>query len=500
MTNYQLPTLPVEALPTPQVTQEELDKKQTIIIRVFDSYGISVNKITLDAGPSVSRWTLEVNRDDFDGVSRSRNQIMASINIHGTRLVNDHQQKTVAIEIPNNRQVPVSIGAILSSREYQESEMELPCALGLTVDGKPFLFDLTKLPHLIIGGDPDQGKSRVIHAMLASLLCKKRPDELKVVMIDTRRLEFLMYNDLAGSFLATTHLTEHRVIIDTDEAAYAIKGLHHLMEIRYQLLKRAGVHCIKDYNDKIAKGLLSSTEGYSPMPYIVLFVDEFKDLMLTKGKEIETPLVMMAQKSRAVGIHLVISTHLLSPGVLTGIIKGNFPGRVAVRTQDGFASQIILDCEGAEHLADMGDLLFRDGDGSLIRIQSAHAGENNHQVRDICYQIHRQCPKTDLMLLPPPMDVPNVRSNMNWNGADGFVFEYTEPLFEDAARFVVHCQMAYTSMLQRYYSIGYNRANRLLSMLERAGIVSLVTKSGARDVLVKDNSSLQSLLNSLKNK
>lgn len=493
MNNYQLPTIPVEAIPVTTLATDELETKKAEIHRVLDLFGLHYYEIAASPGPFVTQWKVKLDKDThMPSAIKIQKELLKELNVKGSRLVISKNLKSMVLETVNENPQHITLGALLSTREYQDTSMDLPCALGFNVEGKPFIFDLTKVPHLIVGGNTGL-ECNVIHTILASLLCKKRPNELKLMLIDTRRLEFSVYSEIAGPFLVTDPIAEQVIISDVDIATYAINSLRQMMEERYRLLEAVNAFNIKDYNDKLSKGLLPQEEGYAFMPYVVVAINDFKDLIQTRGKELEMPLVVIAQKSRTVGIHLVISTGLLSPSVLTGIIKGNIPGRISTWVRSKFESQIILDRDGAEQLDVRSDLLFYSGE-EPIRIQGASIGQDKRELKDICRQISLQCSDECPMQLPRLDDEMKVDENSPQKRVGRYVFEYTDPLFEEVARFVVNNQCTSPSMVQRQFEISYNRVLRLLQMLERLKIISRLTSSYTRNVLVADIETLQSIL------
>lgn len=390
----------------------------------------------------------------------------------------------------------VGVGTLLASKEYQETNMKLPCALGMTEDGKPFLFDLAKAPHVIIGGMPNEWISNTMHTILASLLQKKSPEGLKLVLIDARMVEFSAYEPLSSHYLAKLPYMEESLLTDIGEAVNALNSLCELMHQRYELLMEYGARNIEDYNEKYNKGKIPPQSSHGIMPYYVVMINEIGDFIMTAGKDFEMPLAKLAQLSRAVGIHIVISTHRLTSDIITGTIKANFPCRIALKTTTEKESRIILGTPGAELFSRDGDLLFMGGSG-LVNIQGAYIDEYN-DIPALCTKLtqhYPECPPTIL----PVIESDDSRTKMEIGSIGKFVFQYADPLFENVAITIVEFQSASTSLIQRKFCIGYNRAGRLMDMAESAGIVSPPKKSTyLRDVLITDTNELMRRLLDIK--
>ena len=397
---------------------------------------------------------------------------------------------TIGIEVPNPRLSIVSMESILSTKVFQETTMELPCAIGKTITNETFMFDLAKAPHILIAGSTGQGKSVTLNALIMSLLYKKHPAEMKLVLMDPYGVEFGGYSEIANHFLATLP-DESTIISNSYKAVSTLNSLCKEMEVRYDLLRKAYVRNIKDYNRKFIERQLNPTIGHKFMPYIVVIIDEYGDFIVERGQEFETPIVQLAQYARAVGIHLIISTKRPTNDIITGAIKANFPTRIAFRLPECIDSQVILDCDGAEDLLGNGDMLYRAGKSiDCLRIQSAFV--DTPELERIIEFISCQ----DSYSIP--FELPDSYYDEDDYYVHDVDMQHLDPLFEDAARLIVREQSGSSSLIQRKFAIGYNRAGRLMEQLEKAGIVGVAHGSKPREVLIMDEISLETILNQLK--
>ena len=400
---------------------------------------------------------------------------------------------TVGIEVPNAKPSIVSMESILNSKKFQESQMELPCAVGKTITNEVFMFDLAKAPHLLVAGATGQGKSVGLNAIVTSLLYKKHPAELKIVLVDPKKVEFSIYNPLINHFLAKVPDEDaDPIITDVTKVVRTLNSLCKLMDTRYDLLKEVGARNIKEYNKKFIERKIPPRGGHGYMPYIVVIIDEFGDLIMTAGKEIELPIARIAQLARAVGIHMVIATQRPTTTIITGNIKANFPARIAFKVSAGIDSKTILDRTGAQQLIGRGDMLFLNG-AEPVRVQCAFV--DTPEVERINTFIADQQSYGMPFELPEP-DMPE--TDMGDGGGKDVDMQHLDPLFEDAARLIVREQSGSTSLIQRKFAIGYNRAGRLMDQLEKAGVVGAAMGSKPREVMIQDENSLNNLLNNLK--
>ena len=417
-------------------------------------------------------------------IKRLEDDIALSLAALGIRIIAPIPGKgTIGIEVPNKEPQIVSMRSIISSKKYQESKADLPMAMGATISNEVFVADLAKMPHLLVAGATGMGKSVGLNAIIASLLYKKHPAELKFVLIDPKMVEFSLYSKLERHFLAKLPDEEDAIITDPNKVVATLNSLCVEMDNRYSLLKEANVRSIKEYNAKFTNHRLNPEKGHRYLPYIVVIVDEFADLIMTAGKEVETPIARIAQKARAVGMHMIIATQRPSTNVITGIIKANFPGRVAFRVSQMVDSRTILDRTGANQLIGKGDLLF-SRDGELDRVQCAFI--STEEVEAICDSIDEQIGYEEAYMLPEYF--PEAAES----GSIGNITD-RDPLFEDAARSIINSQTASTSSLQRAYKIGYNRAGRIMDQMEAAGIVGPAQGGKPRQVLV-DSLQLERIL------
>ena len=417
-------------------------------------------------------------------IKRLEDDIALSLAALGIRIIAPIPGKgTIGIEVPNKEPQIVSMRSIISSKKYQETKADLPMAMGATISNEVFVADLAKMPHLLVAGATGMGKSVGLNAIIASLLYKKHPAELKFVLIDPKMVEFSLYSKLERHFLAKLPEEEDAIITDPNKVVATLNSLCVEMDNRYSLLKDANVRSIKEYINKFTNHRLNPEKGHRYLPYIVVIVDEFADLIMTAGKEVETPIARIAQKARAVGMHMIIATQRPSTNVITGIIKANFPGRVAFRVSQMVDSRTILDRTGANQLIGKGDLLF-SRDGEMDRVQCAFISTD--EVEAICDSIDEQIGYEEAYMLPEY--IPEAAEG----GGIGNITD-RDPLFEDAARSIINSQTASTSSLQRAYKIGYNRAGRIMDQMEAAGIVGPAQGGKPRQVLV-DSLQLERIL------
>lgn len=394
----------------------------------------------------------------------------------------------------------LDINTLLATDEYQKSTMMLPCALGVTEKNEPVLFDLAKMPHVLIGGATGKGKSNTMHAILASLLQKKSPEELKLVLIDPKKVEFTGYESLSSNYLARLpyHEANESIVTNVEDAVNALHSLNELMTDRYALLREYECRNIEDYNEKLKNGELQPKPSSGSMPYYVVMIDEYSDFMMTAGADFERPLTCLAQLSRAVGIHIIIATQRVAFNVITGAIKANFPCRIAVKTMTEKDSKIIMDWPGAEQLSGNGDLLITCGD-EPVYVRGAFVDFFN-DIPALCIKLALQHPNYMPTLLPI-CERETERTETDLKGIGEFVFQYADPLFEEVVTTIVENQLASTSFIQRKFNIGYNRAGRLLDIAESVGIVSAPENDTyTREVLIADSNSLKHKLLDVKMK
>lgn len=468
--------------------EEQLANKERIKKTLLD-FDIPIVSIEATVGPTVTLY--EIVPDKGIRVSKIRSlvdDIALSLAAEGIRIIAPIPGKgTVGIEVANKVKQTVSMRTVLKSPAFQETKYKLPIALGSTISNEVFMADLAKMPHLLVAGATGQGKSVGLNAIITSLLYSKRPDELKFVMIDPKMVEFSLYSKIEGHYLAKIPDSEDAVITDMNKVVATLNSLCIEMDNRYQLLKAAATKNIIEYNDKIKAKKLNPQEGHKFMPYIVVIVDEFSDLIMTAGKEVEIPIARLAQKARAVGMHVIIATQRPSTNVITGIIKANFPARVAFKVSSGIDSKTILDTMGAQQLIGRGDMLVSNS-APMERVQCAFV--DTPEVEKIAEFIATQPYQQGAYILPEPL---NGKDDSDMEGGNSGGFSERDPLFEEVARLVVHSNNASTSSLQRRYSIGYNRAGKIMDQLEAAGIVGPAQGGKPRAVLM-DPVSLDLLL------
>lgn len=491
--HYRFPTLDllqdIKMNPN-SVDKQEQDENKERIRDTLSKYGIEIKEIMVHVGPTVTLF--EIVPQDGVRVNKIRgleDDIALSLAALGIRIIAPMPGKgTIGIEVPNRDPQVVPMREVLGSRAFQESRAKLPMCLGCTVSNEVFIADLTKMPHLLVAGATGKGKSVGLNAIITSLLYKKGPSELKFVLVDPKRVEFSVYADLEKYFFAKAPGEEKAIITDTDRVIKTLNCLVQEMEDRYKVFEEVRVRNVSDYNEMWRRELREvrdehGNKKYQYMPYIVGIIDEFSDMIMTAGKEVETPLVRIAQKARAVGIHMIIATQRPSSKVITGLIKGNFPGRIAFAVAQRIDSQIIIDRTGAQQLIGRGDMLFQI-DGELTRLQCPFV--DTPDIVQICDYIKEQEDNDRDINHEQPYLLPEYVGKDEGGGSDANVgnLKDRDPLFEEAVRFVVTSNTASTSSLQRRYEIGYNRAGRLMDQMEHAGIVGPAQGSKPRQVLV----------------
>ena len=497
--NYHYPTLDLlkkydnDGKPFIDMAEQTANKNR--IVEVLRTFGVEISSIKATVGPTITLY--EITLAPGVRISKVRSledDIALSLSALGIRIIAPIPGKgTIGIEVPNAKPSIVSMESILNSKKFQESQMELPCAIGKTITNEVFMFDLAKAPHLLVAGATGQGKSVGLNAIITSLLYKKHPAELKIVLVDPKKVEFSIYNPLINHFLAKVPDDDaDPIITDVTKVVRTLNSLCKLMDTRYDLLKEVGARNIKEYNKKFIDRKIPPRGGHGFMPYIVVIIDEFGDLIMTAGKEIELPIARIAQLARAVGIHMVIATQRPTTTIITGNIKANFPARIAFKVSAGIDSKTILDRTGAQQLIGKGDMLYLGG-AEPIRVQCAFV--DTPEVERINEFIAAQQSYNMPFELPEP-DTPE--SDMGDGGSADVDMQHLDPLFEDAARLIVLNQSGSTSLIQRKFAIGYNRAGRLMDQLEKAGVVGAAMGSKPREVMIQDEMSLNNLLNSLR--
>ena len=475
----------------PQIDMTEQNANKDRIIHVLRQFGVEIASIKATIGPTITLY--EIVPAEGTRISKIRNledDIALSLAAEGIRIIAPIPGKgTIGIEVPNKKKCIVSMESVINSRVYQESTMELPCAIGKTISNEVFMFDLAKAPHLLVAGATGQGKSVGLNAIVTSLLYKKHPSELKIVMVDPKKVEFSIYSPIENHFLARLEEEQDCIITDVQKVVKTLNSLCALMDTRYDLLKRAHARTIKEYNEMFKSRRLNPEHGHEYMPYIVVIVDEFGDLIMTAGKEVEMPICRIAQLARAVGIHMIIATQRPQASIISGAIKANFPTRIAFKVSSMMDSRVILDRSGANQLIGKGDMLYL-GSAEPVRVQCAFV--DTPEVNDICAYIAKQ------QSFLHPLYLPEVADPESEGAAMGPMDKgHLDPMFGDVAKFVVNNQSGSTSMIQRNYSIGYNRAGKIMDQLERMGVVGPQVGAKPREVLIKDPLTLEGLLNSL---
>ena len=474
------------------IDEEEQIANKNRIIEVLGNFGVQIKTIRATVGPTITLY--EIQPAEGVRISKIKNledDIALSLAALGIRIIAPIPGKgTIGIEVPNAKANIVSMESILNSKKFQETKMELPIALGKTITNEVFMVDLAKIPHLLVAGATGQGKSVGLNAIITSLLYKKHPNELKLVLIDPKKVEFSVYSRIANHFMAAVSDEEEPIITDVTKVVRTLNSLCVLMDSRYDLLKKAGARNIKEYNQKYINHKLKLTDGHEYMPYIVVVIDEFGDLIMTAGKEVELPIARIAQLARAVGIHMIIATQRPTTTIITGNIKANFPGRIAFKVTSAIDSKTILDRTGANQLIGRGDMLYLNGN-EPVRVQCAFV--DTPEIERINEYISEQPGPVEPMELPEPAnDGDGVGGNGNVDARN------LDPYFEEAAHAIVLSQQGSTSMIQRRFSIGYNRAGRLMDQLEAAGIVGTAQGSKPREVLLQDENQLNTLLAQLR--
>ncbi|BAV94687.1 FtsK/SpoIIIE family DNA translocase [Ichthyobacterium seriolicida] len=474
------------------VNELELEENKNKIVKTLGDYKIDISKIKATIGPTITLY--EIVPAPGVKISKIRSledDIALGLSALGIRIIAPIPGKgTIGIEVPNSEPTIVSMRSILASKKFQNTPMELPCAIGKTISNETFIVDLAKMPHLLMAGATGQGKSVGLNAILTSLLYKKHPSEVKFVLVDPKKVELTLFNKIERHFLAKLPNSEDAIITDTTKVIYTLNSLCIEMDSRYELLKDAMVRNIKEYNEKFLQRRLNPENGHHYLPYIVLVIDEFSDLIMTAGKEVETPIARLAQLARAIGIHLIIATQRPSVNVITGIIKANFPARIAFRVTSKIDSRTILDIGGADQLIGKGDMLYSSG-SEIVRLQCAFI--DTSEVEDLTEFIGSQ------RAYPKPMMLPEYEGEEE-NTKGDIDLDDRDSKFEEAARLVVINQQGSTSFLQRKLKLGYNRAGRIIDQLEASGIIGPFEGSKSRQVLITDINSLEIILNDSKKK
>lgn len=491
--NYRFPSVELMRFfedSEPTINMEEQNANKDRIINTLRSFGIEISTIKATVGPTVTLY--EITPEQGVRISKIRgleDDIALSLSALGIRIIAPIPGKgTIGIEVPNSNPKIVSGQSIIGSKKFQESSYDLPIAFGKTITNEVFMVDLCKMPHILVAGATGQGKSVGLNAIITSLLYKKHPSELKFVLVDPKKVEFSIYSVIENHFLAKLPDGGDPIITDVTKVVQTLSSVCVEMDTRYDLLKAAHVRNIKEYNEKFINRRLNPEKGHKFMPYIVVVIDEFGDLIMTAGKEVELPIARIAQLARAVGIHMVIATQRPTTNIITGTIKANFPARVAFKVSSMTDSRTILDRPGANQLIGRGDLLFLQG-ADPVRVQCAFI--DTPEVENITKFISKQ------QGYPTAFYLPEVAGEESGNDLGDVDMGRLDPLFEDAARLIVIHQQGSTSLIQRKFSIGYNRAGRIMDQLEKSGIVGPTQGSKARDVLCMDENDLEMRMNNL---
>ena len=472
----------------PTIDKDELQRNMNRVVEVLNSFGVQIHSIHATVGPTITLYEITL----APGVSASKmrgleDDLALALSSHCVHiLIPVPGRGTIGIEVPNTRRSIASMESIINTKRFRETTMDLPCAIGKTITNDVFMFDLAKAPHVLIAGSTGQGKSVTLNAIIMSLLYKKHPNELKFVLMDPYGVEFGMYDQIANHFMASS--PDNPVIVtDSNTAVCTLNSLSKLMEARYKLLNKAYARNIKEYNKKFVEHKLNTANGHDFMPYIVVIIDEFGDYIQDRGTDFEIPIVQLAQNARTVGIHLVISTKRPTNDIVTGAIKANFATRIAFKVPERIDSQVILDCDGAENLLGNGDMLYKDENNiDCIRVQGAYV--DTFEVERVNSYVREQPGPLEPYELPDP----NILNSEEMEDVHSL-----DPLFEEAARHIVLTQQGSTSMIQRRFSIGYNRAGRLMDQLQEVGIVGEAMGSSPREVLITDVTQLDNLLAAL---
>lgn len=494
LSNYKFPSIDLlkdYGISGITIDQEELEANKNRIVETLKNYKIDIAQIKATVGPTVTLYEIVPEAGiRISKIKSLEDDIALSLSALGIRIIAPIPGKgTIGIEVPNQKPSMVPMKSVISAAKFQNAEMELPVALGKTISNETFVVDLAKMPHLLMAGATGQGKSVGLNAVLTSLLYKKHPAEVKFVLVDPKKVELTLFNKIERHYLAKLPDTDEAIITDNTKVINTLNSLCIEMDNRYELLKDASVRNIKEYNEKFKKRKLNPENGHRFLPYIVLVVDEFADLIMTAGKEVETPIARLAQLARAIGIHLIIATQRPSVNVITGIIKANFPARIAFRVTSKIDSRTILDSQGADQLIGRGDMLYTQGN-DLTRVQCAFV--DTPEVEKICEFIGSQKAYPNAYLLPEYV------GEESGTSLDIDISE-RDSLFRDAAEVVVTAQQGSTSLIQRKLKLGYNRAGRLIDQLEAAGIVGPFEGSKARAVLIPDLIALEHFLNNEQN-
>jgi S-DNA-T family DNA segregation ATPase FtsK/SpoIIIE len=495
LAQYQYPStdlLDEQTSEKAQVSVEELEANKDKIVETLGHYGIGIASIKATIGPTVTLYEIIPEAGvRISKIKSLEDDIALSLAALGIRIIAPIPGKgTIGIEVPNKKREMVSIKSVLLSPSFQKNDKDLPVVMGKTISNEVFVTDLAKMPHLLMAGATGQGKSVGLNVILASLIYKKHPSELKFVLVDPKKVELTLFNKIERHFLAKLPGDEDAIITDTKKVVYTLNSLCLEMDLRYDLLKDAECRNIKEYNAKFVTRRLNPEKGHRFLPYIVLVVDELADLMMTAGKEVEQPIARLAQLARATGIHLVVATQRPSVNVITGIIKANFPARLSFKVTSKIDSRTILDTGGADQLVGQGDMLLMMG-SEIIRLQCPFV--KTEEVERLCDFVGGQ------RGYPNAYQLPEFEGDDN-GGKEDIDLENRDPMFEDAARIIVQHQQGSTSLLQRRLKLGYNRAGRLIDQLEAAGIVGPFEGSKAREVLVSDEFALEQLLNRMNDK
>ncbi len=473
------------------IDKEEQDRNYHDITETLRSFGIEISSIKGTVGPTITLY--EITPAPGVKISRIKNleeDIALSLKALGIRIIAPMPGRgTIGIEVPNRKAQTVSMYSVLASKKFQDCDYSLPVAIGKTITNEVFTFDLAKAPHLLVAGATGQGKSVGLNAIITSLLFKKHPAELKLVLVDPKKVELSIYNTIDHHFLAKLEDEEEAIITDVDKVVRTLKSLCKEMDDRYDLLKAAGVRGIKEYNEKFKNRQLNPKQGHRFLPYIVVVIDEYGDLIMTAGKAVELPICRIAQLARAVGMHMIIATQRPTANIITGTIKANFPTRIAFKVMSPIDSRVILERTGANNLVGRGDMLYL-GTGDPVRIQCAFV--DTPEVERIGEYIHKQ------QGYPMVFPLPEVVEESEGGPSDDFDAGHLDPLFEEAAQLVVSRQQGSTSTIQRQFAIGYNRAGRIMDQLEQAGIVGPAQGSKPRQVLCQDILELASKIANLK--
>ena len=479
-------------LGTGETDRDEIEETKRLILDTLRNFRISVTPISATVGPTVTLYEVIPEQGvKVSSILRLNDDLMIALKSQGIRITPIPHKGTVGIEVPNRKPQTVSMRSIIGSKKFREAQekMELPIGMGKTISNEPFVFDLAKMPHILMAGATGQGKSVGLNALITSLLYSKRPEELKLIMVDPKMLEFSIYEDLEKHFMAMPNDAEKAIITDLSKVVPTLNSLCVEMDQRYEQLAKARVRNIKDYNEQVREGKLSRRDGFDFLPYIVLIVDEWSDLIMTAGREAEQPIARLAQKARAAGIHIVLATQRPSTDVVTGLIKANFPARIAFRVASGIDSSTILNNPSAHNLIGRGDMLFFQGN-ELVRIQCAFM--DTPETEKIVQHIARQESEGHAYELPE-----YVAEGDSKSGQDLSTMR-KDALFDEAARLIVSSQMGSASFIQRKMEIGFARAGRIVDQLEAAGILGPNRGSKPRDVLIQDLMSLDELLRQLK--